>query len=359
MSPATLTKIDRQLWRLEKPLAEARENVRRLEEDERTLEWMYTIEKARLRKADDARVDQYFEMARTYHSWGWVRRALMRMIGVKRPDIRRDLVRDIDRIEKDPLADELRAVRKRLTAAHNKAHRLKEVNETLKSRKREAEHARWRSDDETIRHFEAPGRVRTALTRMVEEVFATIRRQEEAFVASDYEEVWRLWEVEKAQRVQLHGLWRIDPVRHGQGTWTAVTKEKRLPHGMGTDIPTMQAADATRQRLVQARVRGCPSEIQRLEDEERVLEKMFGEMGGCIYSERFYPAAGLLPSPGTAYPLPRMNGRHFRSQGETDRKTETAGATGGRSVTDGDLLPGFLAPRPAPRPWWRKLAGHP
>ena len=261
MSPATLTEIERTLWRLEKHLAEARENVLRLGEDERTLEWMYKIEKARLRKIDDARVDQFFEKARTYCTWGWVRRALMRMIGVKRPDIRRDLVREIDGLEKDPVAVELRALRGRRVAAQNKAIRLKEVEQELKSRKREAEYARWRSAEETIRRFEAPGRVRTALTRMVEDVFATIRRQEEALDAAQYEEVLRLWEVEKAQRALLHGLWRIDPVRHGQGKWTAVTKEKRLPHGMGTDIPTMQAADATRQRLIHARVRGCPSEI--------------------------------------------------------------------------------------------------
>ena len=80
------------------------------------------------------------------------------------------------------------------------------------------------------------------------------------------------------------------------GTWTAVTRDKTLPQGMGACFPAMRAEDSTRERLVEARVRGCPSEIQRLEEEERMLREMVDEIGGCVISERFYPA-GLLPAP--------------------------------------------------------------
>ena len=147
-----------------------------------------------------------------------------------------------------------------------------------------------------VRRFDAPGRVRTALTRMVDDVFATMERREEAREAGDDREVERLEEVEKAHRAQLHACWCIDPVSRAEGTWTAVTSEKCLPQGMGACFPAMRAADATRIRLMEARARGCPSEIQRLEDEERILDEMSDEIGGCVYSERFYPA-GLLPAP--------------------------------------------------------------
>jgi len=75
-----------------------------------------------------------------------------------------------------------------------------------------------------------------------------------------------------------------------------VTKEKSLPHGMGACFPAMRAEDATRERLKEARVRGSPSEIQRLEEEERMLKERGDEIGGCVISHRFYPA-GLLPPP--------------------------------------------------------------
>ena len=72
-----------------------------------------------------------------------------------------------------------------------------------------------------VRRFDAPGRVRTALTRMVDDVFATMERREEAREAGDDREVERLEEVEKAHRAQLHAFWCIDPVSHAEVLATA------------------------------------------------------------------------------------------------------------------------------------------
>ena len=44
MSSTVLFAINQRLWRLKKPLADAREKVRRLEEDERTLTWMQKVD---------------------------------------------------------------------------------------------------------------------------------------------------------------------------------------------------------------------------------------------------------------------------------------------------------------------------
>ena len=128
--------------------------------------------------------------------------------------------------------------------------------------------------------------MRTALARMVDDVFATIKRQVEACKADDFAEVSRLMEVEKAQRAQLHGLWRIDPVRHGQGTWTAVTMEKTVPHKYFAALPALDAECATRERLKEARVRGCASEIQRLEDEGCLLDEWLREIIRYMNSRR-------------------------------------------------------------------------
>ncbi|MDE0047479.1 MAG: hypothetical protein OXU19_16750 [bacterium] len=181
---------------------------------------------------------------------------------------------------------------------------------------------------------------------MVDDVFATIGRQEEALDAADYEEVWRLREAEKAQRAQSHGLWRIDPVSGTEGTWAAVTREKRLAQGMGACFPATQVTDATRLRLMEGCIRGCPSEIQRLEEEERMLDEMSDETGGCVISHRFYPA-GLLPAPGTSYPLPRMNGHRLERQGGTGRKMDVIDAIASRRVTNNGTLSSFQAPWPA------------
>ena len=286
MSSTVLFAINQRLWRLEKPLGEAREKVRRLEEDERTLTWMQKVEVARLRYVE--------RMVSDLEPQGRVRRMLMRLIGVKRPD----MVRNIVEILLEPVTDELEELRKRLADARKEAYRLGDEEHELTSRKAEATRARWLPDEETVRQFEAPGRVRTALMRMVEDVFATMKRQDDACGTDDYEEVWRLWEVEKAQRVRLHALWRIDPVRHDRGTWTAVSKEKRVPHGKGAAFPAMRAERTTRERLKEARVRGCPSEIQRLEEEERMLKEMGDEIGGCVVCERFRPAGFLAPPRG-------------------------------------------------------------
>ncbi len=152
---------------------------------------------------------------------------------------------------------------------------------------------------DTIRRFEAPGRVRTALTKMVDDVFSTMKRREEARDAGDDREAERLEEVEKAHRARLNDYWGIDPVSRADGTWTAVTKDTSLPQGMGACFPAMEAEDATCERLAEARVRGCPLELQRLEDEECMLREMADEIGGCVIPERFCPA-GLLPGPRTS-----------------------------------------------------------
>ena len=114
MSSTILFAINQRLWRLKKPLAEAREKVRRLEEDERTLTWMQKVEDARLRHVE--------RMVRDLEPKGRVRRVLMRMIGVKRPD----MVRDIAGILLEPVADELEELRKRLADARKEACRLEE-----------------------------------------------------------------------------------------------------------------------------------------------------------------------------------------------------------------------------------------
>ena len=358
MSWTMLSATDPQMRRLEGDLAVARETLRLLERDKKTLERIRKVEEARLNTFAAARWRHSMQVLRIFEPWPRLGGKVMRKIGVNPPP---PSGWDVAGIFLDPVDDVLLEVRNRWAAAHNRVRRLEEVEQTLKSRRDETSYALWRSDEETIRRFEAPGRVRTALARMVDDVFATIRRQEEALDSADYEEVWRLWEVEKAQRAQLHGLWRIDPVSREDGIWTAVTKEKRLPQGMGACFPAGYARNDTRERLAEARVRGCPSEIQRLEEEERMLDEMSDEIGGCVISHRFYPA-GLLPAPGTSCPLPRMNGHHLAKQGKTGRKMDTTGATDGRRATDDGVLPGFLAPRAAPRPWWRRLAalaGHP
>ena len=277
MSSEPLLAINQKLWRLEK----ARERVRRLEEDGRKLTWMYKVEDTRLRHVEG--------MVRDLEPKG-MPRVLMRMIGVTYPD----RVRDIAGIVREPVANELKEVRKRLAGARNTVSRLEEVERELTRRKSGIEYASWQPEEETIRRFEAPGRVRTALTRMVEDVFATMRRQDEASDAGDFEEVWRLLEVEKAQRAQLHGLWRIDPVRRTPGAWTAVTKKKRAEGGKGAAFPAMRAKWATGDRLKEARVDGCPEEIRRLEEEERLLDERVDDIGGCLVPAPFYPA-GLLP----------------------------------------------------------------
>ncbi len=57
------------------------------------------------------------------------------------------------------------------------------------------------------------------------------------------------WRSRRRWLARLHALWRIDPVRHDRGIWTAVSREKRLPHGMGAALPAMRAERATRERL--------------------------------------------------------------------------------------------------------------
>ena len=298
MSSEVLFAINQRLRRLESPIAEARETVRLLEEDERTLTWMRKIEDARLRHVE--------RLVHDLEPKGRVKRVLLRMIGGMGPD----LARRIAGILLEPVTGELEELRESLADARQEARRLEGEEWTLKARKREIEYASWSRDVKTIRRFEAPGRVRTALTRMVEDVFATMKRQEKAGEADDLEEVWRLMEVEKAQRAQLRGLWRIDPVRHDKGTWTAVTREKRLAGGgKGARLPAMRAMSATRERLKEARVHGSPSEIQRLEEEERMLREMGIEIGDWILPEP--RLAGLLAPPATSPSQSGMNGlRH-------------------------------------------------
>lgn len=177
------------------------------------------------------------------------------------------------------------------TGRHDKVRLLESLLELV-----EAEVYRLSVAADTIRHFEAPGRVRTALTRMVDDVFATMTRREEARDAGDDREAERLGEVEKAHRARLNDYWGIDPVSCADGTWKAVTRDKSLPHGMGACFPAMQAEDATRARLSEARGRGCPSEIQRLEEEERMLREIADEIGCCIFFSRPRPS-GFLPAP--------------------------------------------------------------
>ena len=283
MSSTILFAVNQGLWFLKKPLEEAREKVRRLEEDERTLTWMQTVEDGRLRHVE--------RMVRDLEPQGRMRRVLMRLIGVKPPD----MVRDIAGILLEPVADELEELRKRLADARKEFYRLEGEQLKLKSLKSEVTYARRQSDEESVRRFEAPGRVRTALVRMVDDVFATMKHQDDACDAGDYMEVWRLWELEKAQRARLHGLWRLDPVRRTPGAWTAVTKKKKVEGGLGACFPAMDARSATRERLKEARVDGCPEEIRRLEEEERLLDERVTEIGGCVVCERFHPAGFLAP----------------------------------------------------------------
>ena len=90
---------------------------------------------------------------------------------------------------------------------------------------------------DTIRRFEAPGRVRTALTRMVDDVFATMKRREDARDAGDDREAERLDEVEKAHRARLNDYWGIDPVSRADGTWTAVTGTRVCPRAWARAFP--------------------------------------------------------------------------------------------------------------------------
>ena len=279
--------ISERLEALEKPLEEAREKVRRLEEDERTLTWMHKVEDTRLRHVERVVGD--------LAPRGRVRGLLMRLIGVKRPD----MMRDIAEVLQGPVADELEALRGRLADARSEVGHIEEERRRLTSARDEISHAareRERADAEMVRRFEAPGRVRSALTRMVDDVFATIGRQEEAGMAGDFEEVRRLMEVEKAQRARVQALWRIDPVDQDPGTWTAIPAERHLPRGMGAAFPAMRAERATGERLKAARVDGCAAEIQRLEEEERLLDERVDDIGGCVFSTSFRPA-GFLPSP--------------------------------------------------------------
>ena len=101
--------INQRLWLLKKPLGEAREKVHRLEEDERTLTWM--------QKVDDSRMRRVERMVSDLEPQGRVRRMLMRLIGVKRPD----MVRDIAGFLLEPVADELEELRKRLADARKEA----------------------------------------------------------------------------------------------------------------------------------------------------------------------------------------------------------------------------------------------
>ena len=275
--------INRKLGYLEKPLEEAREKVRLLEEDERTLAWMHRVEDGRLRRVE--------RLAADLEPLGRVRRMLLRLIGVKSPDIAGILL--------GPVADEREELRRRLADARRKFGRLKEEHGELNYRKKEITRARRQHEEllhgeETVRHFEAPGRVRTALARMVDDVFATMKRQLEACATDDFAELSRLMEVEKAQRARLHGLWRIDPVRHGQGTWSAVTKENSVPYKYAA-LRTFSAERSTRERLKEARVRGCPAEIQRLEDEERLLDERILEVTGFTRSRRYRRRRHLAP----------------------------------------------------------------
>ena len=83
MSSTVPIAINQRLWRLEKPLEEVREKVRRLEEDERTLTWM--------QKVDDSRMRRVERMVSDLEPQGRVRRMLMRLIGVTRQDMVRDI----------------------------------------------------------------------------------------------------------------------------------------------------------------------------------------------------------------------------------------------------------------------------
>ena len=146
----------------------------------------------------------------------------------------------------------------------------------------------WKAAN-TVRRFEVPGRVPTALTRMVDDVFATMRRREEACDAGDDCEVERLEEVEKAQRVRLHDYWRIDPVSRADGTWTVVTRDKRVWGGKGMHLPATRAVYLTRDHLIVARADGRTEGVRRLEEEERLLM----ERGRDLRYDRF----GLTPPP--------------------------------------------------------------
>ena len=116
MSSTILFAINQRLWLLKKPLGEAREKVHRLEEDERTLTWM--------QKVDDSRMRRVERMVSDLEPQGRVRRMLMRLIGVKRPD----MVRDIAGFLLEPVADELEELRKRLADARKEFCRLEGRN---------------------------------------------------------------------------------------------------------------------------------------------------------------------------------------------------------------------------------------
>ncbi len=104
--------INERLWSLEKPLEEAREKGRLLEEDERTLAWMHKVEDAR-----SVRVERMIGALAPRRR---VRRILTRLIGMNPPD----MVRDIAGILLEPVVEELDGVRKRLADARSEFSRL-------------------------------------------------------------------------------------------------------------------------------------------------------------------------------------------------------------------------------------------
>ena len=169
-------------------LENTKDKVCYLEEDERTLTWMHKVDDAHLRYVE--RVIRDLEPKRR------VRTVPMRMMGATRPD----RVWDIAGIFREPVADEPKDLRRRRVDARNAVSRLEGVARQLTLRKNEIEHVRWRPDEETVRRFDAPERVRTTLTRIVEDVFAVMGGRDEASEAGDFEKVWRPLEVEKAQR---------------------------------------------------------------------------------------------------------------------------------------------------------------
>ena len=285
---AAVSYIKRKLWYLGKPLEDAREKVRRLEEDERTLTWMLKIDDARRRRVE--------RMVSDLEPQSRVRRMMMRLFGM----IPADMVWDMAGALFDPVADELEDLRKRLADARMEFDRLDGEHRHLTRREEDYAHDLRQYQvrlhgAEPVRRFEAPGRVRTALVRMVEDVFATIGRQDEACDADDTDELWRLREVELAQRAQLHGLWRIDPVFRMPGTWTAVTKEKTVAVGKGMHLPSARAERLTRERLKEARIAGCPAEIRRLEEEKRLLTERSRELRRARHGLAPRPAGLLAP----------------------------------------------------------------
>ena len=113
--------IDRKLGYLEKPLKEAREKVRLLEEDERMLAWMHKVEGGR-----SARVERAIG---ALEPRGRVSRMLMRLVGVKSPDIAGILL--------EPVAEELEELRRCLADARREFSRLDGEHGELTYRRKE------------------------------------------------------------------------------------------------------------------------------------------------------------------------------------------------------------------------------